>query len=163
MMPADDGDPLDEEFNPLQIVADFLTQEGWPCEQVGEEMLLRSLFKGNNGEWICYAHCRPQEAQTLIYSVAPVRVPAVLRSAAAEYVTRVNWGLLVGNFELDYSDGEVRFKTSIQLSSTPLTHDLLRSLIMGNVAVMDKYLPGLLAVVGLQQTPLEAITAVEEG
>ena len=72
-MAAHNEEPLDDEINPLQIVADFLTQAGWPCEQVGEEMLLKSTFKGNSGEWVCYAHCRPQSAQTLFYSVAPLR------------------------------------------------------------------------------------------
>jgi hypothetical protein len=148
--------PLDKE-----IVAAFLLQEGWPVEEVGEGALLKSAVKMNNGEWICYAHFRPQERQTLFYSVAPLRVPPVLLAAVAEYLTRANWGLVMGNFELDYSDGEVRFKTSIQLDKALLTDDLLRPLVMGNVLAMDKYLPGLQAVVALQMTPVEAIATVE--
>ena len=93
-MAADNEEPPDDEINPLQIVAEFLTQAGWPCQQVGEEMVLKSAFKGNSGEWICYAHCRPHDAQTLFYSVAPLLVPAVLRPAVAEYVTRANLGAL---------------------------------------------------------------------
>ena len=30
----------------------------------------------------------------------------------SEVLVRANWGLSVGNFEIDVSDGEVRFKTS---------------------------------------------------
>jgi hypothetical protein len=161
MMPPDGDELPDEYFGPLKIVADFLTEEGWPIEEIGEGTLLRSACKGSSGEWICFAHCRSQEGQTLFYSVVPVRVPAVLLPAVAEYLTRANWGLLMGNFELDYSDGEVRFKTSIQLNNTPMTADLLRPLVMGNVAAMDKYLPGLQAVVALQKTPIEAIAEIE--
>jgi hypothetical protein len=37
----------------------------------------------------------------------------------------------------------------------------LRPLIYSNVAVMDQYLPGLQAVIGLTQTPGAAISAIE--
>jgi hypothetical protein len=145
----------------LATVAAFLVDEGWPCEQLGEQQILRTGFRGSHGEWTCYAHCRPEFDQCLFYSVAPVRAPEVLRPAVAEYLTRANWGLIIGNFEMDYNDGEVRFKTSIQLEKTDLTPDLMRPLVYGNVVVMDKYLPGLEAVIALTQTPNAAISAIE--
>src|SRR5262245_15151575 len=123
--------------SPLEIVAQFLSQEGWPYEQVGEQMLLRTKYKGSHAEWICFALYQPESDHFLFYSVAPKRTPAVLRPAVAEYVTRANWGLLNCNFELDYNDGEVRFRSGIQLPTTPLTLDLLRPLLLGNVAMMD--------------------------
>jgi hypothetical protein len=147
--------------SPLEIMAQFLQHEGWPYEQVGEQMLLRTKFAGSHGEWICYALCQPEGPHYLFYSVAPKRAPAVLRPAVAEYVTRANWGLLNGNFELDYADGEVRFRSSIQLPNTPATNDLLHPLVYGSVAMMELYLPGLEAVMALSMTPLEAINAVE--
>jgi hypothetical protein len=147
----------------LEAVAGFLTQEGWPYERTGEQMLLRSRYRGDHGEWFCIAHCRPDYGQCVFYSVAPVRAPEVLRPAVAEFLTRANLGLIIGNFELDYDDGEVRFKTSIQVDDTLLTPSLLRPLLYGNVAAMDKYLPGLEAVLALMQTPSGAIKAIEEG
>ena len=159
-MLEDEDQPTDADL--LAKVATFLAQEGWSSEQVGEQMLLRTAFQGEHGQWTCYAHCRADVDQCLFYSVAPVRAPEVLRPAVAEFVTRANWGLLIGNFELDYADGEVRYKSSLQLNGTPLTAELLHPLIYGNVVVMDKYLPGLQAVIGLSQTPSGAILAVEE-
>jgi hypothetical protein len=147
---------------PLEAMVAFLNEQGWPHERMGDQRIVRSHFKGSQGEWICFAHYRPELDQYLFYSVAPLRAPAVLRPAVAEYLTRANWGLILGNFELDYSDGEVRFKTSIQLNGIPLTAALLRPLIFGNVGAMDQYLPGLQAVMGLSQTPSEAINAIEE-
>src|SRR5438552_649977 len=119
-----------DRLSPLQIMAATLIQEGWPCEQVGDQMLLRTSFKGNHGEWLCYALCQPESAHYIFYSVAPPRVPTILRLAVAEYLTRANWGLLNGNFELDFNDGQVRFKTSIQLQNTIVTAELLRPLIL---------------------------------
>lgn len=145
----------------IAVVASFLLAEGWLCEQVVDQPILHTVFEGKSSTWHCFAHCHPDIAQLLFYSVAPLRIAAVLRPAVAEYLTRANWGLLLGNFEMDYSDGEVRYKTSLQFDQTLLTTALLRPLILNNVAVMDKYLPGLQAIVAQEQTPMEAIAAVE--
>ena len=91
-----------------------------------------------------------------------MRAPEVLRPAVVEYLTRANWGLVIGNFELDYADGEIRFKTSVQLNEGELHAGLLHPLVYGNLDTMDRYLPGLHAVIALQQTPAEAIRAVEQ-
>jgi hypothetical protein len=147
----------------LEIVADFLEREGWPCERIGEQSLLRTRYQNSNAEWTCFAHTRSEFEQIVFYSIAPVRAPEVLRPAVVEYLTRANWGLILGNFEFDYGDGEVRFRTSIQLNGTPLTPSLLHPLIYGNVAVVSQYLPGLRAVIHLTQTPLAAIHEAESG
>jgi hypothetical protein len=146
----------------IESVAAFLSQQGWTFEQSSEQMLVFG-YRGEHGEWLCYALCRPELAQCLFFSVAPMAAPEVLRPAVAEFVTRANWGMVLGNFELDYRDGEIRFKTSIQVNETALTSSLLHPLIFGNLAAMDRYFPGLQAVIGLQQTPSEAISAVEQG
>lgn len=158
---SEESSDLGVERTSLEIVAAFLIAEGWLCEQVVDQPILHTVFEGKSGGWHCFAHCPPEIAQLLFYSVAPLRVAAVLRPAVAEYLTRANWGLLLGNFEMDYSDGEVRYKTCLQFDQTPLTPALLRPLIMGNVAGMDKYLPGLQGILSQEQTPLEAIHAVE--
>lgn len=146
---------------PIEVVAAFFIDEGWLCEQVVDQPILHTVFEGKSGGWHCFAHCHLEIAQLLFYSIAPLRVAAALRPAVAEYLTRANWGLRLGNFEMDYSDGEVRYKTSLQFDQTQLTPELLRPLILGNVAGMDKYLPGLQAILSQAQTPLEAINTIE--
>ena len=158
---TEEANGLVADRTPLEVVAAFFIEGGWLCEQVVDQPILHTVFEGKSGGWHCFAHCHPETAQILFYSVAPLRVAAVLRPAVAEYLTRANWGLLLGNFEMDYSDGEVRYKTCLQFDQTPLTPALLRPLIMGNVAGMDKYLPGLQGILSQEQTPLEAINAVE--
>ena len=74
---------------------------------------------------------------------------------------RANYGLHIGNFELDMGDGEVRFKTSIDTESTALSFELVRNVVYANVMQMDRYLPGLMAVLGGQATPADAIDQVE--
>ncbi|MEL7357739.1 MAG: hypothetical protein AAFN40_14365 [Cyanobacteria bacterium J06560_6] len=74
----------------------------------------------------------------------------------AQFITRANYGLILGNFELDYTDSEIRYKTSLDVESDRLTPALTKNLISTNVTTMDQYLPGLLAFLE-QQTPPEQV------
>lgn len=59
------------------------------------------------------------EKSVCCYHIAPINVPEPQRSAVAEYLHRANFGLPDGNFEMDYDEGEMRFKITLQ------AHDLL--------------------------------------
>ncbi|CEO96120.1 Uncharacterized protein PBTT_00486 [Plasmodiophora brassicae] len=48
----------------------------------------------------------------LIRNVALFLLPEMARLPVAEMLVRNNWALSTGNFELDFSDGEIRFKAS---------------------------------------------------
>ena len=48
----------------------------------------------------------------LFLTYLPMKVEEDKRAAVAEYLTRANYGLHVGNFEMDMTDGEVRYKTT---------------------------------------------------
>jgi hypothetical protein len=120
-------------------------------------------YTGKNGDLRCYAIVRVDLEEFLFYAVAPIKVPEDDRAAVAEYLTRANYGLRIGNFELDYSDGEVRYKSSLDFEGQQLTSDLIRNAIYPAVHTMDRYLPGLLRVTFGGATPHEAIEEVEGG
>ncbi len=147
----------------LQAVAAFFTEDGWSFEQMPERPILRLPFQGKGGRWNCYAQIRVTRdvEQILFYSVLPLNVPADKLSAIAEFITRANYGMALGNFELDFNDGEVRYKTSIDVTDTEITGNLLRPLIYTNVLMMDKYMSGLMAVVYADMSPAEAVKQIE--
>lgn len=75
------------------------------------------------------------------------KVPPKKRIEIAEFLTKVNYGLIAGNFEMDFQDGEVRYKTyAINGENNPLNSELIGQLIFVNVMTMDKYLPALMSV-----------------
>ena len=80
--------------------------------------------------------------------------------AIAHFLTLTNYGLIIGNFELDLSDCEIRYKTSIDVEGDRLTPALIKRLVYTNVTMMDQYLPGILEQ-GV--TPKAAICLVEQG
>ena len=78
----------------------------------------------------------------------------------AELLTRVNHGMILGNFEMDYADGEVRYKTSAYLEEITPSKDLFHTLVYTNLLVMDKYLPAIMSVIYAGMTPEQAIAHV---
>src|SRR5829696_3263734 len=53
--------------------------------------------------------------------VRPGKVAEVHRTAMAVRLARINYGLVLGNFVIDLSDGEVRFKASIDFGGAEPT------------------------------------------
>ncbi len=67
----------------------------------------------------------------------------------------------MGNFELDFSDGEIRYKTSIDVGNDKLTHELIKQVVYTNVMTMDKYHPAIISVIYSEVSPEDAIKEVE--
>jgi hypothetical protein len=145
----------------FQVLSDFLESDDWKPRRLENKHAFSMGYTGESGDYRCYAILRVELEEFLFYIVAPVRVPSEDRPAVAEYITRANYGLRIGNFELDYADGEVRFKSSINFEGEDLTSGMLRNAIYPAIHTLDRYLPGLLRVSFGGATPPEAIEEVE--
>ena len=145
----------------LDTAISFFREDGWSFTQLEEQPALRLGFQGENGQWSCYAQAREEQAQLLFYSLCPVKAPEDRRMAVAELLTRANYGLFIGNFELDMDDGEIRYKTGIDVKGDRLSLALVRPLVYANVLMMDRYLPGIMSVIYGNVAPAEAVAQVE--
>jgi hypothetical protein len=152
--PATDGQFFEE-------IVNFFEEDGWPFVQIEGERLLQMVFQGENGKWTCYAKARDDQKQFVFYSVCPVNTPDSKRLAVAEFLTRANSGMIIGNFEMDFEDGEIRYKTSIDVEDDSLSCALIKRLVYANVMMMDAYLPGIMSVTYGDVTPLDAIAQIE--
>lgn len=148
--------------NIQQQIEAFLTEDEWPYETLEDDIGLHARYGGENDEWSCYVLVDEEQSLLVFYSVLDVGVPPAMRNTIAEFIARANFGLILGNFEMDFSDGELRYKTSIDLTGIDLPKALIRSLLYTNVVVMDKYLPGIVGVLTDGMTPEAAVTLVEQ-
>jgi hypothetical protein len=155
------SDDPDNGLRAFETLGQFLEADGWYPQQVEDMPLYRVGFAGENGEAACFAQIEPDLKLFLFYAYAPVEVPAARRAAVAEFVNRANYGMWIGNFELDYADGEVRYKGSVAFKDTTLTEALIRNTIYASVGAMDQYLPGLRDVADGRASPVEAIASIE--
>lgn len=146
----------------FEVVSKFFQDNNWSFSQHETEPILKMNYQGENGEWICTAKTREEHHQFIFYSSLPVNVPENKRLAVAEFLTRANFGLIVGNFEIDLNDGEVRYKTSsIEAKDSSISTDLIGQLIFANVMIMDRYLPGIMSVIYANVSPEAALIKVE--
>lgn len=160
---ADNGyDGGSEEIGPIfQKVKVFFDEDGWPYEQLEDQAILRLEYEGENGKWRCYAHVIEERQRFVFLSSLANYVPKLMMLEASEYLTRANFGMEVGNFEMDFSDGTVRYRTSVDVEGGELTAIMIKNLVYVNIAVMDQYLPGLGKVVKDGMEPEKAIEEVE--
>ena len=85
------------------------------------------------------------------------------RQRIAEYITRANYGLRFGNFELDYSDGEIRYRLTVDCEDRDgLSEGLVMRSIIIPMTMFDRYGDGLVAVLFNVKTPEEAINDAEK-
>lgn len=137
----------------LDTVLAYFAGLGWEVTFVEGKPILRMEFSSERGDWTCLAHVREALWQVLFYSVFPANVPPERRAAMTELLTRANYGLAIGNFEMDCADGEVRYKTSLDTQGEPLTPALLKGLVIANLATMRAYYPAIDAVQRGEMTP----------
>ena len=69
--------------------------------------------------------------------------------------------MIIGNFELDFIDGEIRYKTSIDVGNDILTQELMKQVVYTNVMTMDTYQPAIMSVIYSDVSPEDAIKEIE--
>ena len=154
-------DTTDEDTNLLKTIIHFFTIDDWTFTKLQGQPVLQVACQGKNGQWFCYAHAKEHQQQFIFYSICPITAPEDKRQTTAEFLTRANYGMAIGNFELDLDDGEIRYKTSIDVEGSTLEPALINQLVYANVVTMDQYLPGILAVLEQGMDPKAAIDLVE--
>lgn len=139
----------------------FFTENDWPYVGVEDLEMLRIPFKGENGEWMCTAVAKEEVYQFAFYSTLMINAPEEKRMDIAEFITRANYGLTIGNWELDFDDGEIRYKTSLDVEGTEFTMSLLKQVVYANVVITDQYFPGIMGILNDDILPEEALALVE--
>jgi hypothetical protein len=156
-----------EEINPNSEQAfctleEFLIADEWHPHRLEDKFIFRVGFSGKNGDFTCYAQVRIDLEQFLFYVMVPVKAPDEKRAAVAEFITRANYGLRIGNFEMDFTDGEIRYKSSLDFEEQELAPGWVKNAIYPAVNTCDRYLPGLMQMLYSDITPEQAIAEIED-
>lgn len=129
-----------------QLIAIY-AKRGWRWREAGDPPVLVSELAGPLGSWLMYVQVVEEAALLAFYSVLPTPVPRARRAAVAEFLTRANYGLSLGNFEMDFDDGEVRAKVVLAVGAHPPDDVLVERLIRVSGRLVEVFLPGIEAVV----------------
>lgn len=147
------------------VMIDFFEQADWdydPAIEGDEKTIAANYEQPDVGAWDCYAVARELQQQCLFYSQCPIQIPSDRWAAIAEFLTRANYGIPIGNFEINLDNGDIRFKTGINIEDDRLSPALFKGIVQANLDMMTQYLPGITRV-GLESaSPIQVIKNLED-
>ncbi|MDD6033319.1 MAG: YbjN domain-containing protein [Oscillospiraceae bacterium] len=88
-------------------------------------------------------------------------VPEEARTKIVEYTTRANYGLFLGNFQMDLDDGEVLYQTAMVFYDHTAMQQEVRRLIQVAIHMAERYGQGFYDVIHYGVSPEDAVKAAE--
>ena len=70
-----------------------------------------------------------------VYGILPFSIPESHQSAAMLLITQINYDMMIGNLEMDVNDGEIRYKTAIDVEAVDIDKALIEHLLQSVVAM----------------------------
>jgi hypothetical protein len=125
---------------------EFFDKEKWSYHQHGNKPVIHTHCKGDNGRWVCVAMANEPGEVVIFLSLLPSVVPVEKRATCAELLTRINYDLNLGCFEMDHEDGDLRFRTSLVSEKSGMTQQAVKELILSNVYTVDRFYGAIMKV-----------------
>jgi hypothetical protein len=144
----------------LQTVREVLNSSGLEPIMLEEGVGFTTVFSDENLSISGVALVYEEEQRFVFYLEIHPHTPNQALSNVAEFITRVNFGLTIGNFELDYGNGAVRFKCSIDYFGTTLTDALIRNAILAAMDAVEAHYDALIEVMEGYKSPKDAAMEV---
>jgi len=127
-----------QEVNMPELAKFYFLKNQIPYEEVSPT-LFRVQMEEENVNWIFLVKLDVDNQFCMCYSVFPAKVPENLRSEMASFLIDQNYDIGVGNFEMDTSDGEIRYRTSIDAEGDTLSDANFNQLISLNVGTFLRF------------------------
>jgi hypothetical protein len=93
-----------------------------------------------------YAAISAELEMFVFYLNFGVAAAAERRDETARFLTLANWNLMNGDFEMDYEDGFVRFRSSVAFQEAELSGVLIRNVILFAMNAIERYADGAIDV-----------------
>ena len=148
-----------------EVINNFLVDDDWKFDYDGDKKRFNfnMTIEGKLQRIRYYIYVR-EDCYT-VYAIAPLNAdkndPQVM-AKTAEFLSRANYGLRNGNFELDFDDGEVRYKTFVNCDGVLPSHAIIEDSIIIPSMMFERYSSGILDMMFGSSTPKDAIEKCEE-
>ncbi len=122
----------------------------------------RSSYSADNSKFDVVLDAREETKLFFVYVYFPVHVPQKNRVDVSELLTRINYNLNIGNFELDMGDGQIRYKVSVDIEGSELVTKMVQNMINVALSMSDTYIPAVMHICYGNKTPIEALNILQE-
>lgn len=120
-----------------EVARGTLAELGYDVTPV-DAQLCRVLVEQGGHQWPLLVHCDEAERTCVCWSVYPRLAAPKQRGPVASFLLEFNYEVSVGSFEMDPADGEIRFRTGIDVGSGLLDAELFRRLVARNLGGMGR-------------------------
>ncbi|MCL2744897.1 MAG: YbjN domain-containing protein [Planctomycetaceae bacterium] len=152
--------PMDGSDIITSVVEEFFAEEDWKFQEV-KKGIYRSGVEGKQGSYRIYFFADDDTHILQIFTIIETNFAVQHRSLVSEFLTRANYGLKIGNFEMDFDDGSVQYRVSNDFEDGILNTKIVRRMLYVGIRMMDRYYPGMMEVVWGGKSAKEAIEHVE--
>lgn len=149
----------------VNLVKKFLSEDGWHFsfdENTGVfDFGIRIKSKIQKINYIVGVH----EDEIIVYGMCPIgadHADGNMMAQMAEFFCRANYGLKNGCFELDFRDGEIRFRSFIDSEAVMPSTEVIKNSIYCTAAMYERYAPGIVDIIFTGCTAKEAIVKCEK-
>jgi hypothetical protein len=140
----------------FEQIINFFRHKDWSFTQIKDKTIVILGISGKNGKFQLVADIRESEKQIAFFTICGINTPENKKPEICALLTRLNFGKFLGNFEMDYDDGEIRYKTSMYYGDIKLDDDVIERLVMTNIMTMDISLPSIMSLIYGDISPVEA-------
>ena len=146
------------------VIRDFLVADDWKFEFDEEH----GVFRFGVGIESKLKHLRylipVREDSYVVYAISPLDTDCDDKNVMkemADFICRANYGLRNGNFELDMTDGEIRYKVFVDCDGIIPSEEIVKGSIIIPSLMFDRYAAGILDIMFKEATAEDAIAKCE--
>jgi len=121
-----------------------------------DEGCLQASFEAKHASYEVFVEAYEDLNIVGIYIYPPTKISDKSLSRIMEYITRINYGLRLGHFELDLDDGVLRFAHATGIEGSHITAPMLLNVLYFGLSALDDYYPGLMQIIFSGLSPKRA-------
>ena len=131
----------------VDAVRDWLDGEDWHYEYDADRQVIRSGVSLSSKIKSCKILILFHDDSYTVYLCAPISGDVDDLNELNKYLARANYGLRNGNFELDWDDGEIRYKVYVNCEGLEtLPEVIVQESVLCGCAMMERYGNGIAAL-----------------
>lgn len=150
----------------IKLIKNFFEKGEWKydCKEYddGTRVVFYSSINMNNAIGHLRIFVIVRKDYYVVNVILNSKVEEKYYNQVAEYLHRANFGMNNGNFEFDFDDGEIRYKTYINFEGIELSDDVVTDSILAPIFMFDKYGKNLLRLMLGEANPKELIEEIEK-
>ena len=149
----------------VNVVKQFLEEDDWHYsfnEETGIFRFgLKIRSKIQNISYVIDVH----DDEFVTYGMCPIgvdREDLEMMAQMAEFICRANYGLKNGCFEMDWRDGEIRFRSYVDCENLLPSTTVVKNSVHCTAAMIKRYAPGIVDIIFGGAKAKDAITRCEK-